>query len=332
MDKKDMVKESDTNKPRLFSIHFEGKKLVRKINGEELTFTHPDKVLWPEEGYTKADMLDYYFSIANYILPYLKNRPQSLHRFPDGIHNSRFHQKDITHMRHEWLERFPYKLEEEQKRRYHMLCNNKVSLLYMANLCCIEMHPWNSTVLNPEYPTWCVLDLNPDTNNTFEQVIETARYIHELLEDVNVSSYCKTSGSTGIHIYIPLKNQYTYKQSQILAKWIATEVSQQLNYTSIEQMSEKRKGKLYIDYLQNRSGATLVAAYSLRPQPGATVSMPLHWDEVKKGLQIADFNIKNAYQRIVSEGDIFKPVLGNGIHMKKILDYIDEKSINTEVQ
>ena len=329
MNKDKIADEIENKKPRLFSVLFSGRKLVRKINGEELTFTNPNKVLWPEDGYTKAEMLDYYFSIANYILPYLKNRPQSLHRFPDGIDGESFYQKDVTHMGPEWIERFPYRVEGEKKRKHYMLCNNKAALLYMANLGCIEMNPWNSTILRPDLPTWCVLDLDPDKSNTFEQVIETAQQIHSLLEDIKVQSYCKTSGSTGIHIYIPLKNQYTYDQSQLLAKWIATEVSQQLSFTSIERMTEKRKGKIYIDYLQNRSAATLAAPYSLRPKPGATVSMPLHWEEVKKGLQIADFNIKNAYQRIVSEGDIFQPVLGNGIHLKKALDYIQEKSENT---
>ncbi len=293
------------------------KEFVRRINGKELSLTHPDKVYWPEEGYTKGDMLEYYNSVSKYILPYLKNRPQSLHRFPDGAGKEGFYQKDITGKVPEWVERYPYTAEGQRKN--YMLCNDRAALLYMVNLGCIEINPWNSTVQRADYPTWCVLDIDPDKSNTFDQVIETAQAIFELLRDIGVYFYSKTSGSTGIHIYIPLKNRYTYEQSQLLAKRVVQEVSIRLAFTSIERMTDKRKGKIYIDYLQNKPAATLAAPYSLRPRPGATVSMPLYQEEVKKGLKMSDFTIENALDRIRSEGDIFKPVLGQGIDLKKIL-------------
>ena len=203
-----------------------------------------------------------------------------------------------------------------------MLCNDQAALLYMINLGCIEINPWSSTIQFPDYPTWCVLDIDPDKSNTFDQAIEVARHIFELLEGLKIPSYCKTSGSTGLHVYIPLKNQYTYEQSQLFAKWVATEINRQLDFTSIERMTDKRKGKVYIDFLQNRASATLAAPYSIRPKPGATVSMPLYWNEVKKGLKTADFTIKNALKRIQSEGDIFRKVLGKGINLKKVLHNI----------
>ncbi len=196
---------------------------VRKVNGIELKCTNLKKVLWPEEGYTKGDMLNYYWQVARYILPYLKDRPQSLNRFPNGIKGQSFYQKDVTGKVPPWVEKYPYKTEGERKN--YMLCNNEAALIYMANLGAIEMNPWSSTIHTPDKPSWCLLDLDPDKNNTFDQVIEIAVAIHDLLDDMKVPSYCKTSGSTGIHVYIPLGGKYSYDQSQLFARWVATEVS-----------------------------------------------------------------------------------------------------------
>lgn len=301
------------------------KTQVRKVNGNELKFTNLQKVFWPKGGYTKGDMLNYYWQVAKYILPYLKDRPQSLNRFPNGVDGKSFYQKDVTGKVPAWVEKYPYKAEGERKRKHYMLCNNEAALLYMANLAAIEMNPWSSTIHKPDYPTWCLLDLDPDKSNTFEQVIEVANAIHALLKDIAVPSYCKTSGSTGLHIYIPLGAKYTYDQSQLFARWVASEVDATLDFTSVERMTDKRRGKVYIDFLQNRPAATLAAPYSLRPKPDATVSMPLHWDEVVKGLKMSDFTIANALDRIRSEGDIFKPVLGKGINLKKLLNALKKE-------
>ncbi len=292
---------------------------TKVVNGTELQLTNLNKVLWPDDGYTKGDMLRYYSAIARYILPYLKNRPQSLNRFPNGIKGKSFYQKDVTGKVPGWVEKYPYKTPDDRRSKHYMLCNNEAALLYMANLGAIEMNPWSSTIRKPDHPTWCIFDLDPDTGNTFDQVIEVARAIHDFLEDLRVPSCCKTSGSTGLHIYVPLGARYTYDQSQLFARWIATEVAGQFQFTSVERMTDKREGKVYVDFLQNKPAATLAAPYSLRPKPHATVSMPLHWEEVKSGLQMTDFTIRNAEERVRSEGDIFKPVLGKGIDLKKIL-------------
>ncbi len=293
---------------------------VKKINGNELKFTNLDKIYWPKDKFTKRDMLNYYNEVSTYILPYLKNRPQSLNRFPDGINGFNFYQKDVTGKVADWVEKYPYKADGDDTPKNYMLCNDKASLLYMANMGAIEMNPWSSTVQKPDQPSWCILDIDPDKSNTFDQVIEVALTIKNIIDELKVESYCKTSGSTGLHIYIPLGQKYSYDQSQMLANWIAQQTNIELeDFTSIERMTKKRKGKIYIDYLQNRPGATLAAPYSLRPKPGATVSMPLHWEEVKKGLKMGDFTIVNAIERIKSEGDIFKPVLGKGIDLKEVL-------------
>jgi bifunctional non-homologous end joining protein LigD len=297
---------------------------VKKIKGHALTFTHLSKIYWPDEKYSKRDMLNYYYQAAPYILPYIIDRPQSLNRFPNGIKGHSFYQKDVTDKSPDWIKQYPYHTSDGEDKNF-LVPEDEAALLYMANLGAIEMNPWNSTIHNPDNPDWCLIDLDPDKGNTFEQVIQTAQTVKEVLDELKVKGYAKTSGSTGIHIYIPLGAKYTYDQSQLFGKLIAIQVHERLpKFTSIERMTRNRKGKLYIDYLQNRPKATLAAPYSLRPKPGATVSMPLHWEEVKKGLQMKDFNIKNALERIKSEGDIFKPVLGRGINIKKLLKDLEE--------
>ena len=292
---------------------------VRTINGHELKFTNLSKVYWPKEKYTKRDMLNYYYQVAPYILPYLKDRPQSLNRFPNGINGESFYHKDITASAPAWIKMQPYTTGEGENKNF-LVPEDDAAILYMANLGAIEMNPWNSTIHKEDYPDWCLIDLDPSDKNSFDDVIRTAQVTKEVLDHLDVTGYPKTSGSTGIHIYIPLGAKYSYDQCQLFGKVIATQVHHILpEFTSIERLTKNRKGKLYIDYLQNRPKATLAAPYSLRPKPGATVSMPLYWEEVKKGLKMKDFTIANSIDRLKRVGDIFKPVLGKGINLDKVL-------------
>ncbi|HEY2348952.1 MAG TPA: DNA ligase D [Puia sp.] len=297
---------------------------VKKIKGHEIKFTNLSKIYWPKEKLTKRDLLNYYYQAAPYILPYLSGRPQSLNRFPNGIEGESFYQKDVKGKAPEWLQTFAYHSEADNRAKEFLVATDEASLLYMVSLGCIEMNPWSSTVKKPDHPDWCIIDLDPD-KNPFDQVIETARVIHTVLDGLGIDSYCKTSGSTGIHIYIPLGAKYTYEESKEFARSIVTIVQKEIpKFTSIERPTTKRKGKIYLDFLQNRPQATLAAPYSVRPKPGATVSMPLHWEELKKGLKMLDFNMRNAIARINNEGDIFKPVLGKGIDMKKALKGLNQ--------
>jgi bifunctional non-homologous end joining protein LigD len=292
---------------------------VRKIKGHELKFTNLSKVYWPEDKVTKRDMFNYYYQVAEYILPYLKDRPQSLNRFPGGIHGPSFYQKDVKGKAPDWAETFPYENGEGEKKEY-LVGTDEASLLWMASLGCIEMNPWFSRVQSPDNPDYCVIDLDPD-KHTFDQVVEAALETKKVLDAIEVPSYCKTSGSTGMHIYIPLNAKYSYEQSQMFAKIVVNLVHEQIpDYTSLERMVAARKGKMYLDFLQNRPGATIAGPYSLRPKVGATVSMPLHWEEVKPGLKMKDFNIFNAIDRLKVEGDLFKGVLGKGIDLKKAIN------------
>jgi bifunctional non-homologous end joining protein LigD len=298
------------------------KEQVVTINKKELTFTNLHKIYWPEEKITKRDMLNYYSRIAPYIMPYMKDRPQSLNRFPDGIKKPGFYQKDVAGKVADWIETHDYISESDGEKKEFMVCSDEATLLYMANLGCIEMNPWHSTTQKPNYPTWCVLDLDPG-KISFDKVIEAAQVIKKIADELDIDCWCKTSGSTGLHIYFPLGAQYDYDQSRQLAELLVTLVHHEIpSFTSLERSPAKRKNKIYLDYLQNRTIQTIAAPYSLRPKPGATVSAPLYWEEVKKGLTIQDFTMFNIFDRLKETGDIFKGVLGKGINLKKVLEKI----------
>jgi len=289
---------------------------VKKVNGNEMKFTNLDKLFWPKEKIEKRDLLNYYYQVAPFMLPYLKNRPQSLNRHPDGYAGKSFYQKDVTGKVPDWIELFPYRSADEDIDKNFMIVEDEASLLFMVNMGCIEINPWSSTVQKPDHPTWCILDLDPDRNE-FDTVIKVAQVAHDILRNAEIDCYCKTSGSTGLHIYIPLNAKYDYEQSKEFARLIVTMMQKEMPHiTSIERQVSKRKGKIYLDFLQNRPQATLAAPYSVRPKPGAPVSMPLRWDEVKKGLKMTDFTMKNVIPLLGERGDIFKGVLGKGIDMK----------------
>jgi bifunctional non-homologous end joining protein LigD len=211
--------------------------------------------------------------------------------------------------------------ESGDKYIQYIVVDNKESLLFVANLGCIEMNPWNSTYKNEQKPTWMVIDIDPSDDNTFDEVIETAQVVKQILDRGKVPCYCKTSGASGLHVYVPMGEKYTYDQVKDFANLVAMMVTDELpDTTTLERSLSKRSSKkIYVDYLQNRRGQTLATAYSLRPKIGATVSMPLDWKEVKPGLQPSDFNIHNALARVKKKGDIFLPVLGKGIDLGKAL-------------
>ncbi|MCD6012211.1 MAG: ligD [Flavipsychrobacter sp.] len=296
--------------------------ITKTINGKKLTFSNLDKIYWPEEGYTKEDVIDYYNAIYPHIIKYMKDRPESLYRTPNGIKEKGFFHKDAGLAAPKWVKYLPLYSESAEKEINYIICNDKPTLLYLANLGCIEMNPWNSTIHDLDKPDYFVLDLDPSEKNTFQQVIETARVIKEILDKAGATSYPKTSGATGIHIYVPLGARYSYEQAKDFAHLIAMRTQELLpEFTSLERSLSKRgKNKIYIDYLQNRKGQTLSCAYSLRPKPGAPVSTPLEWKEVKKGLEPTDFTFENILKRIEKKGDLFKGTLLKGIDMLKCIN------------
>jgi DNA ligase D len=283
--------------------------------------TNLDKIYWPEEGFTKGDLIRYYETIGPYILPYLKNRPLSLMRHPNGIKAPGFFHKDAGDMAPDWIKTADILAESTGKIVHYLVCNNLKSLLFIANLGCIEMNPWNSVTGKLDRPDYLVLDIDPSDKNTFDQVIDVALIIKEILDKAGITGCCKTSGASGMHVYIPCHKKYEYEAVRDFAHILATLVVEQAgSFTTLERsLSKRKKDQIYVDYLQNSRGQTLASAYSARPKPGATVSAPLEWKEVKHGLRPADFTIKNMKKRLDRKGDLFEPVLGKGVNITAAL-------------
>lgn len=293
--------------------------------------THLDKVFFPKAGYTKGDLFKYYTSVAKFILPYLKDRPHSMNRMPHGIAGESFYQKNNEHLP-DWVPHADIFSESNNENLHWMVGGKLETLLYMVQLGCIEINPWNSRVGRLQNPDWIVIDLDPNGVD-FKHVITVARTVKVVCDEWGIPAYPKTSGKTGLHIYIPMGAKYTYEQGKNLAHLIAIEVNnREPKLTSVLRLPEKRRHKIYVDFLQNREGQTLASPYSVRPTPEATVSMPLRWDEVKPGLKPTDFNIKNALTRLKRVGDLWKPVMQKGINLQKILKKIEANTPPTDTK
>lgn len=290
------------------------------LEGNEVKLTNLQKIFWPGEKITKGDMLNYYEKIAPILLPYLKDRPLSLKRNPNGIEAKAFYHKDAGENAPSYVMTEKVESESSDKVIDYIVCNNAATLLYVANLGSIEMNPWNSTRKKPDHPTYIVIDIDPSDGNSFEQVIETAQAVGEILDKAGATYYYKTSGASGIHVYVPLNNKYAYEPAKNFAHIIAI-LTQELvpEFTTLERMVAKRGNRIYIDYLQNRKGQTLASAYSVRPVPGACVSTPITLKELKKGLHPSQFNIFNVQKRIEKLGDLFFQVLGKGNDIRNCL-------------
>lgn len=301
-------------------------EIIKKIGKQELKLTNRNKIYFPDDDVSKGDVIDYYQSISKYILPHLKDRPQSMNRYPNGIEGLSFFQKDAAEETPDWVEIQKVFSESSDKYINYIICNNKETLAYLNNLGCIELNVWTSKVQKADHPDYLVLDLDPSEKNTFGDVVETAQAVKEVLDSAKIDGFPKTSGSTGIHIYIPMNAKYDYDQVKDFGHLLMQMVQQKLpKLTTLERSLQKRdKNKIYLDYLQNRRGQTLASVYSLRPKKGAPVSMPLEWTEVKAGLKPTDFNIHNAQERLKEKGDLYKPILGKGIDMLAAIKKLEQ--------
>lgn len=297
-----------------------------QIGENQVKLTNQNKIYFPKDNVSKGDMIAYYQSVADFILPHLKNKPQSLNRFPNGIDGMSFYQKDATEDTPSWIQTHKVYSDSNDKYINYIICNNAATLAYLNNLGCIEMNVWTSRIDDIENPDYLVLDLDPSDNNTFEDVITTANEVKNILDKAEIEGYPKTSGSSGIHIYIPTGAKYSFDQVKNFGHLLMQQVQQKLpEITTLERSLQKRdKNKIYLDYLQNRRGQTLASVYSLRPKNGAPVSMPLDWSEVKPGLKPTDWNIENALQRLEKNGDLFMPVLKDSIDMLNALENLEK--------
>ena len=300
-----------------------GAREILEIDGLPVVITNLEKTYWPESGMTKYDLIDYYLKISEVILPHLKDRPQSLHRHPSGIHGESFYQKDNESVP-EWMRTATLYSKSSARDIEYLLCQNTASLIHMANLGCIEINPWNSRTHQVENPDYGIIDLDPPEGTAFEKVIQVAQNFEKILNATDLTGFCKTSGSKGLHIYLPMAGNYSYAEVRNFIKLLCYFVQQNLpDITTMERHIKKREGKIYLDYLQNRKGQTVAAAYSVRPVPGAQVSAPVTWQELGEGITPADFTMSNMPDRIAQKGDLFAKVLKEAIDMEAALERLE---------
>jgi bifunctional non-homologous end joining protein LigD len=282
------------------------------VDGQALKFTNLNKVFYPAEGITKRDILNYYDGVASLILPHLKDRPLSLKRYPNGITQQFFFQKDVPSTFASWLRTEEiYSNHIEGPTRY-VFAEDRASLLYLVNLGCIDHNPWMSRSPTLDNPDFVLIDLDPQ-DCPFDMIVEAALLVREKLAAIGLEGYPKTTGGDGMHVYIPIGPDYTYDDSRTFAEILAHLVQRDRPelFTTPRSVSKRQKGRVYFDYVQNGKSKTIAAPYVLRAYPGAPVATPLAWREVRRGLTPTQFNINNAPERFAKMGDIFAPVLNN---------------------
>ncbi|HSM85238.1 MAG TPA: DNA ligase D, partial [Candidatus Limnocylindrales bacterium] len=294
------------------------------IQGRRLKFTNLKKVFYPADGYTKRDVINFYAAVSDLLLPHLAGRPLSLKRYPNGIDSEFFFQKEAAASFPDWLHTEVIKTDEESSTRF-VICDDKPSLLYLANLGCIDQNPWMSRLGALDRPDFILIDLDPH-HCGFDRIVEAARLVKEKLDAIGLRGYPKTTGGDGMHIYVPVETHYTYAQTrsfaEILARWVTAERPDL--FTAPRAVAAREKGKVYFDWVQNAEGKTISAPYVVRAYPGAPVATPLSWPEVRPGLNPVQFHIGNVIRRFQRVGDLFAPVLNEPQKIEPALDRIQE--------
>ena len=279
-----------------------------ELEGKRLRFSNLNKVYFPESGYTKRDLLAYYYRMADYILPFLKGRALVLRRYPDGIQGQAFFQKDLHEGLPEWFKTVPLDSEERGKQIRYATASDPASLLFLAGLGCIDHNPWSSRFDDLEHPDYFFFDLDPSDGTEFSVVVTIARALHEKLEELGIVSFLKTSGATGFHIFIPVETVYTYEQLRTFGEIIARTVTAQhpTLVTNERSVAKRPAGRVLIDVQQNAMGRPLAAAYSVRAFPKAPVSTPVLPRELRPNLRPENLNIKTIFARLKEKGDLWK--------------------------
>ncbi|HXV64681.1 MAG TPA: non-homologous end-joining DNA ligase [Vicinamibacteria bacterium] len=273
----------------------------------KIAFTNLDKVLWPDDGFTKGDLIRYYEQVAETLLPYLYERPVHMLRYPDGIRGKSFYQKDAPDHIPDWV--VTETIESDDQPIHYIVCNDRDTLILMANLASIDLHPWLSRRDRRDTPDWAVFDLDAK-KSPFSDVVKIARTIGKILRGIGLRPYLKTSGATGIHIYVPVLPIYTYEHTRTFCQMVSTFVAREhKDIATVERLPSRRGNKVYVDFGQNRRGQTVVPPYAVRPRPKAPVSAPLTWDELDVELDPTAFNMKTILARLAKEGDLFQGAL-----------------------
>ncbi|MDD4627566.1 MAG: non-homologous end-joining DNA ligase [Syntrophomonas sp.] len=295
-----------------------GESATIAMAGREIKLTNLDRVLWPEDGYCKRDLVEYYAAVFPYMLPHLSERPLVFTRYPRGIGEKSFYQKNAPEGLPQWIKTFTWAGSDGDSKNY-VLIQQTADLMWLANLACIEIHPWLSQINSIEYPDFIVFDLDPSEQSTFEQIISVARLLQELMNSLGLRVYPKTSGAKGLHLYLPIAKDYTYSQIRRVAQAMAEMVCQVIPDIATTERSLKNRGsRVYLDYLQNGLGKTVCAAYSVRPHKGAPCSTPIEWQELES-IRPDQFTIKTLPERLQQVGDLFADVLNDRQDLKKAM-------------
>ncbi len=278
--------------------------LILDVEGEHVSLTSLDRVYWPQEKITKFDLLCYYLRISRYLLPYLKDRPAILQRWPRGIKAPMFFQQDL-----ESAPRFIKSVRltnQEGRELNYAVYTTTASLLHFVNLGTIEQHPWHSTIKKLNHPDWIAIDLDPK-KAPWENVLEVALLTKQVCDEIGLKAFPKTSGSSGIHIYLPLKPTNEYGRAAEFARLLAGEIARRApRIATVERSLAKRKrDQVYVDWMQNARGKSLASVYTIRAKPIATVSMPVTWKQIKKGVRISDFTLRNVPTLVKKAGDLW---------------------------
>lgn len=293
------------------------------IDGNNVRITNPEKYLWPELKIRKIDYITKLVELADYIIPYTSNRLLTTIRYPDGIDGKSFYQKRIPKYAPEWIDRIQWKGNN------YINLNKLSTLAWLGNQAALEIHTSFDYYKKEDYPTSLVFDLDPSKGQSFDDVVEVALIVHETLEELEIKSWVKTSGATGLQIYIPTGNKYTYETGRKINEFFGKYFSERYpRIITIERIIEKRGAKLYFDYLQMWRGKSITAPYSPRATRLATVSAPVTWEELKKGIKPQDFSLLNIKERLDKTGDLFKDILlvENFQNLDHILNYIKKGS------
>ena len=290
----------------------------------EVALTNLKKKFWPD-GTTKGDLVGYYEKVAPFLLPYLRDRPVVLTRYPDGIEGKSFFQKDAPVYVPDWVRTQVIHARDADRDIRYFVIDDEDMLRYVANMGTIPLHVWNARVASLDRPDWMVLDLDPK-EAPFAHVVQVARALKTILDDLELPSVPKTSGATGIHILLPMGQRYTHEEVRTFARLLATMVVETLpEISTVVRSIRGRGGKVYVDFGQNGHGNTIVAPYSVRPLPGAPASCPLRWDEVNARLDPARFTIRTIPERFEEMEDPLRAVLGEGIDMAKAIAAIERR-------
>ncbi|HEV2754824.1 MAG TPA: non-homologous end-joining DNA ligase [Actinomycetota bacterium] len=312
--------------PLELPVEKRGDHWVARADERELKLTNLDKVYWPEEGYTKGDLLSYYFNVSPTMLPHLEERPLTLKRMPHGIAGDFFYEKNAPSHRPSWMPTLPVPSEGGTKIINYVTVCDPVHMLWVVNLGAIEFHPLHGRGPDQRYPSYAFFDLDPMHGAGWEEVRHVARLVKVVLDQLGVESYPKASGATGLQIMIPLDGKLDYDHVRGFVGSVSDLVhAADPDTTTVEWEVSKRSDKVFLDVNMNREGANIAAAYSARPEPGATVSAPFHWDELDH-VEPGMFSIETIFDRIAEAGDPFLPVArGPGQSLDAAIDKLDAK-------